>query len=189
MTAPLEPLNLYRQLLGNHPLKLTLGGKNYNFQFHGPKLGKTDNWLEVTLEDGNTWRFGPGQSSETVWQALNHAKCDWTKQPFPVFREWQEPEFKQAELEDYSWETVRKLPPEKKPTAGWNSNYWLSTADGFLGFPGPVANHNKGLGADPGDRTKVTTEELEVLRKTPWAQRVSTLTQLRANPKTENTSD
>ena len=176
MTDPFDAHNLYRQLLGNQPLGLTLGNKNYDFQFHGPKLGTTNNWLEVTQEGCKTWRFGPGQSSETVWRALNHAKVDWNQQPFPTFKEREEPEFKTTELDDYDWSTVRTAKPPTKTGAGWNSNHWLSTADGFLGFPGPVANHNKGLGADPGDRAKVTPEEYEVLRKTPWTQRVATLT-------------
>jgi hypothetical protein len=169
-------------------VELTSG--EFEFQYHGPQLGTSDNWLEVTrCEDKLSHRFGPGHDSELLWRAYAHAEKSWDETPFPTFRELKEPEFKQAELEDYSWETVRKLPPEAKQKAGWNSNHWLSTADGFLGFPGPVANHNKGLGADPGDRAKVTPEEYEVLRKTPWTQRVATLTELRANPKTENTSD
>jgi hypothetical protein len=179
MTDTLEPYYLYERLRGNEPHDLKVRTATYTFKFYGPELGKTNNWLEVTREDGLSWRFGPGHEAEQVWRALKHIEGDWEKQPCPVFKERKEQEFKPALLEDYPWETLDKNQKGENKGIGFNHNYWLSTADGFLGYPGPVSNHNRGIGAEPEDRIKLTDEEHEVLQLTPWSKRVRRLTELR----------
>ena len=177
MTEKLEPYFLFQVLEDGEPLELTVAGKNFVFQFHGPSLGVTNNWLEGTSEDGVSWRFGPGHNSETVWRALRHAENNWNQQPFPVFK--QRPPEEPTKVTVLEW----KEPATRQEGArsGWHGAYWLSTADGFLGYPGPVSNHNRGLGADPDDRLKLTNDEYEVLRDTTKEQRVVRLATLRAN--------
>ena len=189
MTNTLEPYQLYQKLRENEPYTLTVSNATYTFQFHGPQLGKSNNWLEVTREDGLGWRFGPGHEAEVVWRALRHTQANWEQQPFPTFKERQEPEFKPAALEDFPWDSLEKAPKQTSKTQGWNQNYWLSLADGFLGYPAPVSNHNRGLGADPDNRVKLTTEEYEVLQLTPWGKRVRRLTELRTTTATEKVYD
>ena len=83
-----EPTALYfDHLSGNQPDTLTYKGVGYTFQFHGPRLGKTGNWLQVTREDGVTKKFGAGHSSEWVWRAFSHIDKGWDKPQVPRYEE------------------------------------------------------------------------------------------------------
>jgi hypothetical protein len=87
MTNTHEPFDLYEQLRSNEPVKIEVGGISFAFQFFGPDIGKSNNWLEVTRDDGLSWRFGPGHESELVWRALRHAEGKWEDQPVPRFKQ------------------------------------------------------------------------------------------------------
>ena len=83
-----EELALYRNHLeDNQPHTLNYRGTNYTFQFHGPKLGKTGNWLQVTREDGEVRKFGSGHCSEWVWRAFSHIDEGWDKPQVPRYKE------------------------------------------------------------------------------------------------------
>lgn len=88
MTDTLEPHYLYQDHLStNQPHTLNYKGTGYTFQFHGPQLGTTGNWLEVTREDGVAKKFGPGHNSEVVWRAFVHADKGWDSLQVPAYRE------------------------------------------------------------------------------------------------------
>ena len=88
MTDTLDPHYLYQDHLStNQPHTLNHKGTNYTLQFHGPTLGTTGNWLEVTREDGAAKKFGPGHNSELVWRAFAHADKGWDCPQVPPYRE------------------------------------------------------------------------------------------------------
>ena len=83
-----EELTLYRNHLeGNQPHTLTYKGTEYTFQFHGPNIGTTGNWLEVTREDGKAMKFGAGHGPEWVWRAFHHIDQGWDTPQIPRYRQ------------------------------------------------------------------------------------------------------
>ena len=88
MNKELEPHFMYADhLRENQPHTVCYQGTNYTFQFHGPTLGTTGNWLEVTREDGVARKFGSGHNSELIWRAFTHADRGWEGTQIPTFRE------------------------------------------------------------------------------------------------------
>jgi hypothetical protein len=84
-------LTLYRDhLRGNQPYTLLYKGVSYTFQFHGPDIGLTGNWLEVTREDGVAKKFGGGHGPEWVWRAFSHIDQGWEGPQIPRYREYDE---------------------------------------------------------------------------------------------------
>ena len=83
-----ESLDFYRDKLHhNQPHTVNYNGLNYTFQFHGPDIGKTGNWLEVTREDGIKKKFGAGHNSELVWRAFHHVDKGWETSQIPAYKE------------------------------------------------------------------------------------------------------
>jgi hypothetical protein len=81
---------LYKEhLSGNQPYTLVYKGISYTFQFHGPVTG-SDNWLEVTREDGVAKKFGWGHGTAEVWRAFSHMDKGWDGPQIPRYREYVE---------------------------------------------------------------------------------------------------
>jgi hypothetical protein len=101
MNKELEPYYLYKEHLSeNQPHTVCYQGTNYTFQFHGPTLGLTGNWLEVIREDGVVRKFGSGHSSELIWRAFHHVDKGWEGKQIPAYREG-EADSDCAEANDY----------------------------------------------------------------------------------------
>jgi hypothetical protein len=178
-----NPYLLYRDhLQENERVAVELAFGEFEFQFHGLTVGLSNNWLEVTrCRDGLSHRFGPGHSSELVWRAYTHAQRGWEQEPFPTFKERNEEETTEtlAWLDTKAVSDLGEKRPRGKPRS--TTPKFLSLADGFLNYSGPVSNHNKGLGVAKEFKTRLGEGEAQRLAQVPQEERLALLREWRTS--------
>ena len=68
-----------------------------------------------------------------------------------------------------------KHPPGHKMGAITNKQIWISLVDGFISKSGPVANHNRFMGAPKEARMQLTDEQYELVKEVAQEDRLSLL--------------
>jgi hypothetical protein len=86
----IDGYSLYDQVANGDPSIVAINGATYRFQLKGTRHG-SNNWLEVTADNGETERWGWGWNSEVCWHCLSDLERGWDsprKHPYRPYGEY-----------------------------------------------------------------------------------------------------